>query len=234
MATNRQHTRSTAGLRFVGRLEVDGRTTVEQPLVDPGIEPGGSATLAQPSSLRQAGAGRRDLADRPGRAGCRRALGAGRARRRPSASSGSGPAPCRPLRPLAERSRGRSDDGAAHAGPATFDPATGRLRSLHGLAVDGPRLELWRAPTDNDRSRHPRVVRAGRSGGDRRRGSARAGSAERWQRARPHRLATGCSSRRAGGPARRSGPGSRRPTADCSSMSTTAGGWPTTSGCGSR
>jgi beta-galactosidase len=33
----------------------------------------------------------------------------------------------------------------------TFDGRTGRLRRLFGLDVDGPRLELWRAPTDNDR-----------------------------------------------------------------------------------
>jgi beta-galactosidase len=32
-----------------------------------------------------------------------------------------------------------------------FDDRTGRLRQLFGLVVDGPRLELWRAPTDNDR-----------------------------------------------------------------------------------
>jgi beta-galactosidase len=37
-------------------------------------------------------------------------------------------------------------------GPATFDARTGRLRRLGDLEVDGPRLELWRAPTDNDRS----------------------------------------------------------------------------------
>ncbi len=35
-------------------------------------------------------------------------------------------------------------------GPAEFD-RTGRLRSLGGLPVGPPRLELWRAPTDNDR-----------------------------------------------------------------------------------
>ena len=39
---------SSAGSRWTAR------PTVEQPLVDPGIEPGGSATLAQPASLRQA------------------------------------------------------------------------------------------------------------------------------------------------------------------------------------
>ncbi|WP_430623518.1 glycoside hydrolase family 2 TIM barrel-domain containing protein [Microbacterium paraoxydans] len=36
---------------------------------------------------------------------------------------------------------------------AHFDPATGSLRSLLGIAVDGPFLELWRAPTDNDRGK---------------------------------------------------------------------------------
>jgi len=38
-------------------------------------------------------------------------------------------------------------------GPAQFDAHTGRLLRLYGMDVDGPRLELWRGPTDNDRSR---------------------------------------------------------------------------------
>jgi len=37
-------------------------------------------------------------------------------------------------------------------GPARFDPRTGLLSELRGIPVGGPRLELWRAPTDNDRS----------------------------------------------------------------------------------
>ena len=37
-------------------------------------------------------------------------------------------------------------------GGGVFDPTTGRLLSLYELPVDGPRLELWRGPTDNDRS----------------------------------------------------------------------------------
>ncbi|MCF3964344.1 beta-galactosidase small subunit [Streptomyces fuscigenes] len=36
-------------------------------------------------------------------------------------------------------------------GPALFDAASGRLVELGGLPVEGPRLDLWRAPTDNDR-----------------------------------------------------------------------------------
>lgn len=39
-------------------------------------------------------------------------------------------------------------------GPAEFDTRTGRLRRLHGIEVGGPRLELWRGPTDNDRGEH--------------------------------------------------------------------------------
>ena len=38
-------------------------------------------------------------------------------------------------------------------GPAQFDANTGRLLRLYGTDIDGPRLELWRGPTDNDRSR---------------------------------------------------------------------------------
>ncbi|MFG1946850.1 glycoside hydrolase family 2 TIM barrel-domain containing protein [Nonomuraea sp. NPDC048826] len=36
-------------------------------------------------------------------------------------------------------------------GGAAFDPVTGLLTRLFGLDVEGPRLELWRAPIDNDR-----------------------------------------------------------------------------------
>lgn len=41
--------------------------------------------------------------------------------------------------------------GEIEVGGATFDPGTGRLTRLFGLDVDGPALELWRAPIDNDR-----------------------------------------------------------------------------------
>ncbi|WP_287930068.1 glycoside hydrolase family 2 TIM barrel-domain containing protein [Arthrobacter sp.] len=54
--------------------------------------------------------------------------------------------PARPPRP-AVRPAGPAA-GALTLGPASFD--TGRLVSLAGSPVDGPRLELWRAPTDND------------------------------------------------------------------------------------
>ena len=39
-------------------------------------------------------------------------------------------------------------------GSGSFDPATGGLLRVGELEVDGPRVDLWRAPTDNDRGHH--------------------------------------------------------------------------------
>ncbi len=41
-------------------------------------------------------------------------------------------------------------DGVITLGPAAFDPRTGDLTSLNSLDVAGPRLDVWRAPTEND------------------------------------------------------------------------------------
>jgi beta-galactosidase len=43
-------------------------------------------------------------------------------------------------------------------GPGEFDRADGRLLRLGDLEVEGPRLDLWRAPTDNDRGLHGEAV----------------------------------------------------------------------------
>ncbi|MGW0705819.1 glycoside hydrolase family 2 TIM barrel-domain containing protein [Streptomyces sp. NPDC002643] len=47
---------------------------------------------------------------------------------------------------------------ASRPDPALFDPRTGRLTRLGDLPVTGPRLDLWRAPTDNDRLGHAPVA----------------------------------------------------------------------------
>ncbi|MGZ3145009.1 glycoside hydrolase family 2 TIM barrel-domain containing protein [Lentzea chajnantorensis] len=41
--------------------------------------------------------------------------------------------------------------GVLRLGPGVFSPVTGLLTRLGPLQLDGPRLDLWRAPTDNDR-----------------------------------------------------------------------------------
>ena len=66
-------------------------------------------------------------------------------------------------------------------GPASFDPITGRLQRLFDLEIDGPRLELWRAPTDNDRSSARGSFELGRpedTGGE---GAPGPSSADRWR-----------------------------------------------------
>ncbi|MEV4804719.1 glycoside hydrolase family 2 TIM barrel-domain containing protein [Nonomuraea sp. NPDC049421] len=50
----------------------------------------------------------------------------------------------------ASRTTAFTRDGLITAGDCAFD-ASGRLVRLFGLEVEGPRLGLWRAPTDNDR-----------------------------------------------------------------------------------
>jgi len=41
-------------------------------------------------------------------------------------------------------------DGRVELGPGSFDARTGLLLEVAGLPIDGPRLDVWRAPTDND------------------------------------------------------------------------------------
>jgi beta-galactosidase len=45
-------------------------------------------------------------------------------------------------------------------GPGVVDRGDGRLRRLGDLEVEGPRLDLWRAPTDNDEGHHGEVALA--------------------------------------------------------------------------
>lgn len=68
------------------------------------------------------------------------------------------PAPAFPRAAWAPLADQAGDDPAEvrprlELGPATF--AYGRLTALAGKPVAGPRLELWRAPTDNDRGQRP-------------------------------------------------------------------------------
>jgi beta-galactosidase len=48
--------------------------------------------------------------------------------------------------------------GGPRLQPDWFDPDTGQLRRLGELPVRGLRLDLWRAPTDNDRGEHGEPV----------------------------------------------------------------------------
>ena len=68
------------------------------------------------------------------------------------------PAPAAPTLPA--RGPVFSAGGQLVLGAGEFDPRTGALTSLGGLPVRGPRLDVWRAPTDNDRESDAQQWRA--------------------------------------------------------------------------
>ncbi len=148
--TNRRHSRSTADLRFVAVVEVDGRTERELVLTVPPVGPGKARRIELPD-LGPAPSGENWLTVR-----------AELAEAEPWAPSGhvvaraqfplSVPDSAATPRPWPAAPTGIASGAEITLGLATFDARTGLLRRLGDLEVDGPRLELWRAPTDNDRS----------------------------------------------------------------------------------
>ncbi|MEW2436073.1 glycoside hydrolase family 2 TIM barrel-domain containing protein [Streptomyces caniferus] len=62
------------------------------------------------------------------------------------------PAAPRPARtpPAATAAPRRGEGNVIVLGPGTFDAGTGALAYLGGVRIGGPRLDVWRAPTDND------------------------------------------------------------------------------------
>ncbi|MFF1703286.1 glycoside hydrolase family 2 TIM barrel-domain containing protein [Streptomyces sp. NPDC058252] len=137
--------RDTSHLRFRWQAADDGEPCTKAALDVPVLAPGERTVLPWPD-LPDAGEGERVLTvvaelahDEPwARAGHEIAWGqtvTGEPSRAPE------PGPRATVRRTADR---------LELGPARFDPATGALRRLGGLPLDGPRLDVWRAPTDND------------------------------------------------------------------------------------
>jgi beta-galactosidase len=129
LLNRRDHT-DTADLRFVWQFTDDGVPIAEGELNVPATAPGDTATVPLP-----AGAGlltvRVVLASDTAWAAAGHEVAWGQAQ------VGTAPAPPR------HTSRA--------AAPAEFDERTGALLRLAGFPVETPRLDLWRAPTDNDR-----------------------------------------------------------------------------------
>ncbi|KQO61363.1 glycoside hydrolase family 2 TIM barrel-domain containing protein [Curtobacterium sp. Leaf261] len=152
LVENRFHSASTSGLRFCWSLARDG-IEVASGRLSPGIVPAhGSATVPVPDEVVALTAdggpeGEVFLTVTAELAGPTAWADTGHvvARRQVAVSAVLPDAP-RASRPS---SGGSLWDGDA-LGVATFTEL-GSLASWNGLPVDGPRLELWRAPTDNDR-----------------------------------------------------------------------------------
>ena len=153
LVCNRQHSATTAGLRFVGVREVDGHAEAEVRIDSMPVEAGETAHLALPAALLEpAGTGETWLSVRAELAHDTDWAPAGHVVARTQRDLTPPEA-----RPVVETRRTGSRSAAARSGtldlgPAVLDLATGLLTRVGDLEVSGPRLELWRGPTDNDRS----------------------------------------------------------------------------------
>jgi beta-galactosidase len=150
---NRQHSATTAGLRLVGVREVDGVPGPEVRIDAMPVEAGETGRVALPAALLEpAESGETWLTVRAELAHDTAWAPAGHVVAR--AQQDLTPASARPVpqgrRPQPLQPADRS--GTLALGPAELDLRTGLLTRVGDLAVSGPRLELWRAPTDNDRS----------------------------------------------------------------------------------
>ncbi|MGU3646646.1 glycoside hydrolase family 2 TIM barrel-domain containing protein [Microbacterium sp. C23T] len=157
---NDRHSADTADLAFPWSVEADGEVAASGLLSVPALAPGESAEVSIPDAAATAlASGTRDIvltveaalaADEIwAPAGHVVAWGqrvvAARGAEKPHAALDTSP------RTASSRGDGfsRSDDGIV-VGPAAFDRATGRLLRLGDLELDGPVLDLYRAPTEND------------------------------------------------------------------------------------
>lgn len=141
----------TSGLTFAWTLEIDGIKKASGPIQLAPVARGQSADLPVPAkaiSAAESATGEAWLTIRASltestpwaKAGHVVAWGQVRLPSAPSTARSGKPA-----------GTSRSDAGILTLGPGTFDHVTGELVAFDGMTVAGPRLELWRAPTDNDR-----------------------------------------------------------------------------------
>ncbi|WP_428951557.1 glycoside hydrolase family 2 TIM barrel-domain containing protein [Streptomyces sp. cg35] len=136
--TNRYDFRDLSGLSFSWAYEVEGERAGSGALAVPPLAPGERAEVKLPDAP----------ADGSGREAqwTVRALDADE-HEVAWGQAGVAPAPSRPV-PLGARPA--VGPGLITLGPAAFDARTGALRTLGGVEVVAPRLDVWRAPTDND------------------------------------------------------------------------------------
>ncbi|HEU5485477.1 MAG TPA: glycoside hydrolase family 2 TIM barrel-domain containing protein, partial [Microlunatus sp.] len=148
---NRYHSADTSHLRFVARRELNGRLVEDSVLTVPATGPGDTALVVLPDELvAPDGPGETWLTVTAELATDASWADSGHVIAITQFDRSAVPVPVAPAR--ASVVAVHAADGTLQLGSGVFDGATGRLLSVHGLPVDGPQLELWRGPTDNDRS----------------------------------------------------------------------------------
>jgi beta-galactosidase len=172
---NRYDFQDLSHLRFTATLTVEGRPVLAVPLAVPAVAAGCWADVELPDLPAVSGEGwltvsaalAEDLPWAPAGHEVAWAQFPVTAALTSPRADAAPPAPAPVVR--------REPDGHLVLGPGQFDARTGRLVRLGTLDVDGPVLDLWRAPTDNDRA-VPMW------------GDAQESTAARWRRSGLHRL----------------------------------------------
>ncbi|MFB8265480.1 glycoside hydrolase family 2 TIM barrel-domain containing protein [Streptomyces sp. NPDC055955] len=143
--TNRHDFADLAALAFTWSYEVDGAAVESGPLTVPALAPGESADVKLPAPPDAARGAETQWTVRAALA-------------RDTAWADRGHVVAWGQLPVSGRQSVVPADGVSPAreadvitlGPAVFDARTGALRSVGQVPVTGVRLDVWRAPTDND------------------------------------------------------------------------------------
>jgi beta-galactosidase len=149
---NLHHTRDTGYLRWPWLLEEDGVALGHGDLIVPVVRAGETASVGWAEELTRlidgAGGGEVWLTVTANLGEAESWAPAGHevawAQERVDGRAGQPDDPAGAVAPM-------GDADAITVGPARFDGRTGMLTGLGGLELAGPRLDLWRAPIDNDK-----------------------------------------------------------------------------------
>ncbi|MFI5681380.1 glycoside hydrolase family 2 TIM barrel-domain containing protein [Streptomyces cellulosae] len=143
--TNRHDFADLSALAFEWSYQVDGETIEAGALNVPPLGPGESADVKLPEPSAQA------LGDESGWT-VRALLAADTAwaAKGHVVAWGQFPVAARPLPSVPPTVRPVSGEGLITLGPATFDARTGAVNTIAGVLVEGLKLDVWRATTDND------------------------------------------------------------------------------------
>jgi beta-galactosidase len=146
--------RDLSHLTFTWRLEEEGAAVASGVLKVPGIPAGAAATIPFPAGLPRVEREswltlRAVLREAQPWAPAGHEVATGQVRLTAAAGSGRADRTGEPVQASLASAPGRLSFGSA-----IFSAHDGQLIELAGMPVDGPRLDVWRAPIDNDRGHH--------------------------------------------------------------------------------
>ncbi|GKQ37092.1 glycoside hydrolase family 2 TIM barrel-domain containing protein [Streptomyces sp. A012304] len=144
--TNKQDFADLSALAFEWSFQVDGETVASGPLAVPALAPGESADVKLPAPPADAPEG----LETGWTVLAAQAEETAWAPRHHVVAWGQVPVAARAVASVAATDRPAAGERIITLGPASFDVRTGALRTIGAVAVSGLRLDVWRAPTDND------------------------------------------------------------------------------------